>query len=109
MRYRVLCDENVEPRTVDELERNGITAVHVNEEPGRSSDDPAVATYARDHGYAILTNDSDFLNPESYPGITVLYHPDNDASAHDLARRVVELTDIVPDQDDLPRETFLTD
>lgn len=47
MSYRVLCGENVEPRTVAELEAAGHTATHVTTEPGQSSSDEQVATYAR--------------------------------------------------------------
>lgn len=107
MSYRVLCDENVEPATVGELEAEGKTASHVNARPGRSSDDGEVARSARENGYAVLTNDADFLGC-SEPNLTVLYFPDNDATAHDLASRIVELQRYYPNQSSLPKEYFLS-
>jgi len=109
MRYRVLCDENVEPATVGELESRGFTATHVNNEPGKGSDDPELAAYAREHDYVILTNDTDFLDESKYPDVTVLFYANNRLSGHELARRVEELASLVPEQDDLPRETYLND
>jgi hypothetical protein len=50
MSYRILCDENVEPATVGELEAEGKTATHVNNRPGqgartrRSSRSPALTS-----------------------------------------------------------------
>lgn len=109
MSYRVLCDENVEPATVGELESRGFTATHVNNEPGKGSDDPDVAAHAREHGYAILTNDTDLLDESEYPDVTVLFYSNNRVSAHELAQRVEKLASLIPDQSDLPRETYLTD
>jgi hypothetical protein len=42
MSYRVLCDENVEPATIGELEAEGVTATHVNNQPGQESTDEEI-------------------------------------------------------------------
>jgi len=108
MSYRVLCDENVEAATVGELEALGTRADHVNTEPGSGSTDAEIASYARANGYVILTNDDDFLG-DRFPDVTVLFYPDNDASAHDVAARVLELQEYYPTQEDLPPEYILSD
>jgi predicted nuclease of predicted toxin-antitoxin system len=109
MSYRVLCDENVEEETISELERREITATHVSDVPGAGSPDETVAEHALENGFVLLTNDSDFLNEENFPAVTVLYYPDNDVSAHELARRIDDLSTWVPDSDDLGRVTFLSE
>jgi len=109
MSYRVLCDENVEEAAVSELERRDITATHVSDVPGAGSPDEIVAECALESGFVLLTNDSDFLNEEDFPAVTVFYYPDNDVSAHELARRIDDLSTWVPDPEDLGRVTFLTD
>lgn len=109
MTYSVLCDENVEAATIGELEQHGITATHVNNKPGKGSTDDAIARFARDNGYLVLTNDADFLDAETFPAVRILYFPDTRVSAHELAQRVEELTCLVPDPSDLPKETFLTE
>ena len=106
MSYRVLCDENVEPATVGELEALGTRAAHVNTEPGSGSDDGEIADYARENGYVILTNDDDFLG-KRFPGVKILDYPDNDASAHQVAARVLEVQEYYPTQGDLPEEYIL--
>jgi hypothetical protein len=106
MSYRVLCDENVEPATVGELEALGTRAAHVNTEPGSGSDDEEIVDYARENGYVILTNDDDFLG-DRFPGVKVLFYPDNDASAHEVAARVLEVQEYYPTPADLPDEYIL--
>ena len=61
MTFRILCDEHVEPQTVRYLQRSGHEAVHVRDVRSLGVDD-AVATYAREHGYSVLTNDRGFLD-----------------------------------------------
>jgi len=109
MSYRVLCDENVEEATVLELERRDVTATHVSTVLGSGSPDDAVAEHARANGFVLLTNDSDFLDNEDFPAVTVLYYPDNDVPAHELAQRIEDLSTWVSDPDALGRVTFLSD
>lgn len=108
MVYRILCDENVEPATVSELESVGTRATHVNTAPGSGSSDEDIADYARSNEYVLLTNDDDFLG-DRFPGLTVLFYPDNSAPAHDIAGRVEELRQYYPAQRDLSAEYILTD
>ena len=107
MTYRLFCDEHVEPQTVRYLERSGHEAVHVSDVLSLGIDDDAIAAYARDHGYAILTNDRGFLDDSRHPDVTVICYTDNRASAYDLAAMVEELSTYYPDQESLPRVTFL--
>ena len=107
--YRLLCDENVDPRAVDVLSDLGIDAAHVNDAPGKGSDDPAVAARARAEGRCLLTNDTDFLDEARYPDLTVLYLPRTDVSVGTIRNRVDELRELVPHPDNLPRTVFLTD
>ncbi|MFB6228307.1 MAG: DUF5615 family PIN-like protein [Halobacteriales archaeon] len=55
----MLCDENVEPATVRELESADIRATHVTTAPGSGSSDEEIADYARSNEYMLLTNDDD--------------------------------------------------
>lgn len=109
MGYRVLCDENVHPETVDHLEADGHEAVHVPGALSTGVDDHSVAAYAREEGYLLLTNDTDFLDAETYPELTVLYFPDNRTGAYELASMVDRLAELVPEPERLPRTVFLTD
>lgn len=109
MSYRILCDEHVEPQTVRYLNRSGHDATHVRDELALGADDDAIARVAREHGYAILTNDRGFLDPAAYPNLTILCYPDNRASAYELAALIDELSQYYPTNGDLPRVTFLND
>ncbi|WP_049901796.1 DUF5615 family PIN-like protein [Halococcus agarilyticus] len=106
MAYRVLCDENVDPQTVQYLGRDGHEAAHVGTALPLSVGDDEIAAHARENGYVVLTNDTDFLGPSVYPDVTVLLYTDHRASAHELAAMVSELTTYYPSQDDLPRENY---
>jgi predicted nuclease of predicted toxin-antitoxin system len=46
------------------LRNRGHDATHVEETLGKETADEAIAEYARDEVYLILTNDRDFLDPE---------------------------------------------
>lgn len=108
MSYRVLCDEHVPESAVTELAECDIVAVHVTEKPGAGCEDSTVAAYARDNGFVLLTNDDDFLDDSTFPGVRVLYYPDNAIPAHVLATRVAELRSLVSDPADLGRVTFIS-
>lgn len=104
----MLCDENVPSETVGHLEADGHEATHVRDAPGPGATDPTVAEHARDGGYLLLTNDTDFLDPDAYPGLTVLYVPDNRTEAHALASMVGRLEETIADPERLPRTVLLT-
>ncbi|WP_435076415.1 DUF5615 family PIN-like protein [Halococcus sp. AFM35] len=109
MTYRVLCDENVDPQTVQYLERDGHDATHVLTALHASVDDATIADYAAENGYLVLTSDADFLDSNSFPDVNVLYFPDDTHSSHDLASMVAVVASYCPEQSDLPRESFLTE
>ena len=108
MTYRVLCDENVDPQTVQYLERDG----HDDTRPHRTTRERRrhnLAEYAKENTRLVLTNHDDFLSADAFPDVTVLYVPDDTLPAHDLASMVAVIASYCPEQDDLPRESFLTE
>lgn len=107
MGYRILCDEHVEPQTIHYLSRGGHEAWHVQEVLSLGADDREVAAFAREKDAALLTNDRGFLDDEVYPDLSVLLYSDNRAQAYELAGMIDELTEYVPNQDNLPRVTYL--
>ncbi|WP_157972566.1 DUF5615 family PIN-like protein [Saliphagus sp. LR7] len=109
MPYRILVDENIDPQTTDRLREQGHDATHIETTLGKGTEDPTVAAHAREHGYVVLTNDTDFLRPERRQGLTVLYCPENAMRAHEVASLIGELETVVPEQDDLPAVTWVTD
>jgi rRNA-processing protein FCF1 len=109
MTYRIICDEHVEKQTAEYLRREGHEAVHVEGTLGLSADDTDIGVYARENGRAVLTNDDDFLDEARFPEITVLYYPENERRAHELATMIAELPTYYPTQGDLPRVVFLTE
>lgn len=47
MAYRVLVDENIDPRTADSLRDKGHESVHVDDALGKGTEDPSIADHAR--------------------------------------------------------------
>jgi len=107
MAYRILCDENAEPQVVRYLERQGHTAVYVPEVLGKGVSDTEIARYAKENCYAVLTNDTDFLDDDRFPDIKVIYYPSIRSSAYEIAESVDEATEYIRDQEDLPRVLWL--
>ena len=107
--YRVLCDENVDPQTVRYLERDGHDAEHVGDTVGLGTDDRIIAEYAVVFDRVLLTDDADFIDAERYPDIRVLLFTNNRVGAYELASMVERLTSYYPEQDDLPREFYLSE
>lgn len=108
MRYRILCDEHVDPQAVRYLERSGHDAVHVREALTLGVEDEHVADYASTENRVLRTNDRGFLDEARYPAITVLCYVDNRATAYELTAMIEELTDYYPTQEALPRVLFLS-
>lgn len=109
MSYRILVDENLDPATADMLRERGHDAVHIETTLGKGTTDAAIAASAREHDYVVLTNDTDFLRPERRRGFKVLYCPQNSVRAHEIVEIIVELVSIIPDQDNLPPVTWVTE
>jgi predicted nuclease of predicted toxin-antitoxin system len=57
---RVLVDMNLTPRWVDALIDGGYEAVHWSDVGNATAADSVICSYAREHGYIVLTNDLDF-------------------------------------------------
>jgi predicted nuclease of predicted toxin-antitoxin system len=109
MSYRILVDENIDPQTANLLQDQDHEAVHVEDTLGKGVDDPPIADYARENEYLVLTNDTDFLQPDRRRGLTILYCPENAMRAQRLASLVDTLAAIVPNSSDLPAVTWITE
>lgn len=103
MGYRLLCDENAEPETVEYLEADGHDAAHVSEVLSTGADDEQVAAYAREDERVLVTNDTDFLNEERCPDIKVFHYTNNRTSAYELAEMIARVESYIPAQSDLPK------
>ena len=57
---RLLFDENLSPRLVVQLSGLFPGSVHVRDVGMASADDSIVWAFAREHGYCIISKDSDF-------------------------------------------------
>lgn len=108
MTYRILVDENTSPRIADLLSEKGHEAVHVSGTLETGVDDEAIVNYAREHGFVVLTHDDDFLLPAYRDTVSILYYSDDTMDAHEIATRVEEVIEYVPDQSDLPPITNLS-
>ena len=107
MSYRVLVGENLDPQTALFLRNRGHDALHVSEVLGSGTEDNAIAKYAREQEYVILTNDRDFVALERTNELRVVLVADNDMPAHEIANTVDELAELVPESTDLDRVTWV--
>lgn len=57
---KLLFDQNLSPRLKEAVRSSFPETAHVTDVGLDSSDDAAVWSYARDHGFAVVTKDSDF-------------------------------------------------
>jgi predicted nuclease of predicted toxin-antitoxin system len=57
---KLLFDESISPRLVPALAKIFPGSIHVREVGLTRADDGAIWSYARDHGFAIVSKDSDF-------------------------------------------------
>ena len=70
-------------------------------------DDDRIATFAHVNDAVVLTYDPDFLDPETRSGVSVLYYADDTMDSSEIADRVVELIEWVPNPEDVPPLTNL--
>ena len=96
MGYRVFVDENLDPQVALFLRMRGHDAIHVKETLGKGTDDAAIAAYAREGGYAVLTSDEDFLRSERNEGLTVFYCPEETVQAAVIGRTGEHAVDVRP-------------
>jgi len=93
--WRFLLDENIEPKTVRYLEKEGIEAEHVRDVLGQGADDERdILPYTRTEDRVVVTSDvADFAVVE---GVDVVLLYDNTTPAHRTAAGLVALVDAYP-------------
>ncbi|MCL2758826.1 MAG: DUF5615 family PIN-like protein [Treponema sp.] len=57
---KILVDMNLSPKWIGYLNENGINAIHWSSISYPDFSDEEIILYAKEHGFAILTNDLDF-------------------------------------------------
>ncbi|MCX2819409.1 DUF5615 family PIN-like protein [Haladaptatus sp. F3-133] len=107
MTYRVVCDENLEPQVVRYLGKQGHEAVYVPDVLEKGVSDAEIARYARGNSYAVLTNDTDFLDDDRFPELKVLYYGSLQDSAYEIAEAVDEAGEYFPEHESLPQVLWL--
>ena len=110
---RFLVDASLPRRTSDPIRRHGHEALDVRDVGPSLALDPAVASYARTHGYILLTGDFDFADirlypPADFPGIAVIDRPEDSSIAEVLAL-VGRLLDAPGVVDGLPGRLAIVD
>lgn len=107
MGYQILVDENTSPRVAETLRGRGHDAIHIHDALKEGADDRSISKYAHEHGYVILTHDDDFLLPEYRKDIAIFYYSDDTLTSYEIADRVDQVTQYVPDPSNLPAITNL--
>ena len=107
MEYQILVDENTSPRVAASLRDAGITAEHVHAVLSEGVDDATITAYAPENDAIVLTHDSDFLDPETRAGVSVLYYADDTMDSSEIADCVMTLIEWVPSPGDVPPLTNL--
>ena len=107
MEYWTLVNENTSPRVAASLRDTGITAEHVHEVLFEGVDDETITTFAYENDAIVLTHDPDFLSLKTRSGISVLYYADDTMDSSEIAGRVVELIEWVPNPEAVPPLTNL--
>lgn len=69
---RLCCDENIKRSIYSLLEQEGYDGVRVQDELTLGDDDSEVIDYCRREHRVLLTNDDDFFEFETHPGIFFL-------------------------------------
>ncbi len=106
MGYRLLADENVERATIDYLRKldHDVEWIGDVSELGLGADDESIATYARENGRLILSQDDDFFTRVDVGRTAgVLFQKDQTLSAREVGDIIHELFEYV-DQDDITLE-----
>jgi hypothetical protein len=107
MSYRLIVDENLDPATAEPLRARGHEAITVAEEFGKGEVDPNIIAYARETNRLVLTNATDFLDPNAINSVKVLFCPKTSLRPGTIAALVDALANYVPEQDDLGQITHL--
>ena len=107
MSYHLIVGENLDPATTEPLRARGHDATTIAEEFGKGEKDPNIITYARDNGYLIITDNTDFLDPNAINDLKVLSCPRTSLRPGEIAALVDALANYVPNQNDLGQITYL--
>jgi len=93
--WQFLLDENIDPKTVTHLEKEGIEGEHVREVLGQGADDEGdILPYVRNTDRVIVTSDvTDFADRQG-ADVVLLY--DDTTPAHRVASGLVALVDAYP-------------
>ena len=99
--WRLLLDENIDPKVATYLDKEDLFAVHVRDTLGQGADDEDdVLPYARDHDLIVVTSDvTDFgdLPSEDHTGVVILY--DDTMPAYRVASALITMVDTYPSRD----------
>ena len=83
-----------------------MNATTIAEEFGKGEKDPNIITYARDNGYLILTDNTDFLDRNAINDLKILSCPRTSLRPGEIAALVDALANYVPNQNDLGQITY---
>jgi predicted nuclease of predicted toxin-antitoxin system len=108
---RILCDEHVPPPLANAIRGEGLQVTTVGEALDHGASDDEVRANASEHGFVVLTNDSDFVarTDESGPDCGVLYYDDQRAPHRELVRAIRTVDDVLPDEQLVETTIFLPD
>lgn len=99
--WRFLPDENIDPKTVSYLRKEGVDVEHVRDALAEGADDEAdILPYARETERIIVTSDvSDFgaLAPNSHTGVVLLY--DDTMAAYSVAAGILTMIEAYGSRD----------
>jgi hypothetical protein len=85
----LLTDEHVSPAVANALRSEGIDAVTIYDTPVVGGADPDVLAFASENGYAVLTNDQDFVTGDFVAAVDhrgVFFYEDQRTSRKDIVR-----------------------
>lgn len=107
MSFGVLCDEHVPPETAECLRAldHEASTVQVAVEPGAS--DERIARFAAAENWIVLTNDTDFLDEDRFPDVTVCFYSESDEPGPALATAIDDLASYVESLGELPDRIYL--
>lgn len=102
--WSFLLDENIDPKTVTYLQKEGIPAEHVRDALWQGADDEAdILPYARDNDHVLVTSDvTDFgdLPPDAAAGVVILY--DDTLPAYAITAGLLAMVSEYPGRDAFP-------
>ena len=85
----LLTDEHVSPAVANALRSEGTDAATIDDTPVVGGADPDVLAFANENGYAVLTNDQDFVTGDFVAAVDnrgVFFYEDQRTSRKDIVR-----------------------